>query len=472
MNDVTHNVTDGLMGFNNTSVTGIHIKIGASPIEAKEPVIITSSRNLEYIREKLGLSPLADAVMDSVENGANKIICIPVSPGAAGEIVAGKKTKADTSGDMTLTGKPNNGFSVVVKITGKGGLNEAVFKYSINGGYTYSDELSVPLTGSYEIPNTGLIVEFSLTEEQKYEVDDTFCWTTSAPQLTNQDIINAVTKLKDLKQEAEFVHIVGSSSADTWASVSTLQEELQSVYHKPLFFILEAFEKDEKETLKEYKAALESGRKKVKNYHIQVVTARAMYIGMDGVCRDVNFAGIISGLYGKTAVNKSIGETAVIFISEDKIEKMLPEDIDDEFIDELDQMGYLTFRQYDGLSGYYVNNARMMGAEGTDYRYAEDVRVLDKVIRETRKEALLQLQSDVDTENPLADLQAKAEFIKAPLDTMVKNKEISSASISIPEDVAEKIQETENLTLIIRYVQRSIVRTITVDVGKKNPYAG
>ena len=65
MNDVTHTITDGLMGFNNASAEGIHIKIGASPMEG-DPVIITSSRKLEYIREnsqeKLRLLDVADQV--------------------------------------------------------------------------------------------------------------------------------------------------------------------------------------------------------------------------------------------------------------------------------------------------------------------------------------------------------------------------------------------------------------------------
>ena len=30
------------------------------------------------IRDRLGLSPLADSVMDSVENGASRIYCFPV----------------------------------------------------------------------------------------------------------------------------------------------------------------------------------------------------------------------------------------------------------------------------------------------------------------------------------------------------------------------------------------------------------
>lgn len=470
MNDVTHTITDGLMGFNSTSAEGIHIKIGASPIEG-DPVIITSRRKLEYIREKLGLSPLADAVMDSIENGADKIICLPVKPDVSGAVSEVTAEKQETSGTLSVSGKPNNSFSVIVIITGKGALNEAVFKYSINSGYTYSDELSVPLAGSYEIPETGLTVGFSLTDGQEYAVNDKFTFTTTAPQLSNENVISGIEKIKEIKQEAEFVHIVGSCTPDTWAAVSALQDKLQKESHKPLFFILEAFEKKKDQDMKGYVEELEAARKKVKNFDLQVVAARAMYAGMDNIVRDVNFAGIICGLYAQVAVNKSIGETAVISISEDKIVQLLPEGITDEHIDELDQLGYLTMRQYDGLSGYYVNNAKMMGAEGTDYRYAEDVRVVNKIIRETRKTALLQLQSDIDLENPMADLQAKVQFIREPLDKMIENKEISSAEVIVPEDAAETILKDEKLVLHVRYGQRGIIRTIVIDVGKKNPYA-
>ncbi len=149
----------------------------------------------------------------------------------------------------------------------------------------------------------------------------------------------------------------------------------------------------------------------------------------------------------------------------------MPEGIDDDYIDALDGMGYLTIRQYDGLEGYYINNARMMGPEGTDYRYAEDVRVLNKIIRETRKTALLQLQSDIDLEKPMTDLKAKVQFIQAPLDRMVTEKEISSVEITIPENAAETIIADGTLQLSIRYVQRGVIRNIEIDVGKRNPYA-
>lgn len=470
-NDVTHTITDGLMGFGNASSTGVHIKIGASPVMAAAPVIITSNRNLDYIHEKLGYSPLADAVMDSIENGAVKIICIPINPSVEGTITKKEEKRTETSGNVVIKGKPYNHFSIIIQMTGKGGLNIAAFKYSINGGYSYSEELTVPLSGSYEITDTGLTVEFTTEDTKDYEVGDTFVFETTAPSLTNADVLAGCEKIKDIKQEAEFVHITGSSGVDTWAAVSNLQETLRDQYHKPLMFVLEAFQKTEQEDMRQYKEALEKARKRIRNFCIQVVAARGLYTGMDGLTRDINFAGIVCGLYSKVAVNKSIGETAVISLSEDKVLKLLPEGITETDISEMDDLSYLTIRQYDGLVGYYVNNARMMGPEETDYKYAEDTRVVNKIIRETRKEALLQLQSDIDMENPEADLQAKAQFIKVPLDTMVKEKEISAAEIIVPEDAASTILASGRFPLQIRYTQRGIIRSILIDVGKRNPYA-
>lgn len=471
MNDVTHKVTDGLLGGFAESGEGVHIKVGASYIPTKEAVVITGGRSLEYIRKQLGLSPLADAVMDSIEYGAAKIFCIPILPDVPGTITQGSDIVSENSGSVTLIGMPSNSFRVVVQMTGKGGLNVAAFRYSLNGGYSFSDELSVPLSGKYEIPDTGLALGFQLSEGQEYEIGDIYQWTTTAPQLTNERIIAGIHRIRNLKQEAELVHIVGSTTADTWAAIAAQQAELMTEKHKPLMFVLEAYAKNDDETMEAYLESLEQARKAVKNYELQVVVTRALYVGMDNVARDCNVAGIICGLYAKVGVHKSIGETAAVSLSEEKILRLLPEGIIDDDIEELDRMGYLTLRQYDGLAGYYVNNARMLGPDNTDYPYAEDVRTLNKIIRETRKKALLELQSDVDLDNPEADLQAKVAFIKSALDVMIEAQEISSADIIIPDGVADKLAHTGTLSLQVRYRQRGIIRNIEIDLGKQNPYA-
>ena len=94
LRDVTFVVEDGSLGNSGSTGTGVHVKIGASPVETTVPILITGSMKPEQMKEKLGLSPLADACIDSVENGASKIYCVPVKPETAG-----------TAGKVTHTGK-------------------------------------------------------------------------------------------------------------------------------------------------------------------------------------------------------------------------------------------------------------------------------------------------------------------------------------------------------------------------------
>lgn len=466
LRDVRHEVTDGLLGLSQYKGTGVHVKIGASPVISNEPVVITGSMSADRIKKYLGLSPLADKTMDSIENGANQILCIPIAASTEGKI---SEITAEGSGTGTLaiTGTPTNAFSLQVMITGKGGLNAAAFKYSLDGGYSYSEELTVPISGEYTIEPAKIKLTFTAADSAEFEVGDKFFATTTAPMMTNQDILTALDKLKNIKTTFEYVHIVGETEPELWVAAAAKQVELKNIWHKPAFFILESYEKTIEQDMDDYVMQLEEDRKKVSNYDIQVVTARASYTGMDGLIRDTNMAGIVAGLYARVAVNKSIGETAVISLSEDKVHKLLPEGLETSHIEILDAAGYLTFREYDGLEGYYVTNARMMGPDGTDYRYAEDVRVLNKIIRVTRIEALMQLQSDVDLDNLEADLSAKGQFIQAVVEKMIANKEISAVTVTIPED--QDILTDETFRVIIRYVPRGTLREIVIDLGMENP---
>ena len=173
---------------------------------------------------------------------------------------------------------------------------------------------------------------------------------------------------------------------------------------------------------------------------------------------------------GVRMVQESIGRTAVYSVPEDKLSALLPEGIDEEYIEALDLSGYLTFRQYDGLAGYYVTNARVMCPENSDYRYAEDVRVKNKIIRLTRQAALRRLHEDVDLTDVDADLNAKAQFIIADVETqMVDKGEISAVRVIVPE--GQDIQTTETLQMQIRYQPKGKIREFVIDLGMENPYA-
>lgn len=468
LKDVSYTVEDGQLGLANKTGTGIHVKIGACSAESEDPVIITGTMSAERIKEKLGLCPLADAVMDSVENGSAKIYCLPVKAGIAGTISEVKKTPEDATGALVVEGTPTNNFNIIVKMTGKGGLNMAVFRYSLNGGASWSEDITVPTGGKYAAEEAGLT--FTFTTETEFAVNDMFTCTTTAPMMTNEDILDACSRLKDISAAYEFVHIVGSTASELWVAVSVKQEELMDKYRKPVFFVLEAYQKEAEETLAEYISSLEADRRKVSNDDIQVIPARGYYVGMDGVTRDINLANIVCGLYARASVQESVGRTAAYSISDKKLLGLLPAGLDEDAVDALDQASYLTFRQYDGLAGYYVTNARVMGPEDGDFRYAEDVRVKNKIIRLTRQAALKQLQADVDLENVDADLEAKAKFITADVEKqMVDKKEISSLRVIVP--TGQDILRTERMEMQIRYVPIGKIREIAISLGMENPYA-
>lgn len=470
LRDVTHTVSDGLLNTAANTGTGHHVKIGVSPVVADTPIVITGQMTAAKIKELLGLSPLADAVMDSVDNGSNKIYCIPVAASTAGTNSEVVKT-GDGTGTMAVSGSPNNAFSVIAKITLQGELNTAAFVISIDGGYSYSDEVTIPTSGSYEIQGTGLTIKFAGADGTPFHAGDTFAFTSTAPTMTTADVTAAVDRLKRFSEPFEFVHLVGGTTVAVWQLISTAQAELSTVYHKPLFFLLEAAGANQAESLSEYVTRLEKERKQIRNYNVQVVPVRGLYVKMDGTTQEVNLAGVVAGLYSRTAVHVSIGKTskeAALGISKYKLLALRPSGIEDH-IETLDLAGYLTFRSYDGLDNIYVYHAFMLSPEVSDYKYAEDVRVLNKIIRETRKTALLVLNDDIDFSDVQGELKTRAAFMFAPLQTMIDSKEISAAEIMIPDDQQADFIATGKMRVVIRYIARGYIREIEIDLGRKQP---
>lgn len=493
LRDVKHHITDKNLGFATATGDGRHLKIGVSPVVSDTPIVVTGAMDAAQIKSRLGLSPLADAVMDSVQFGANRIYCLPVSATTAGELGEVKRT-GDGGGTMTVDGSPTNAFSVVVKITAQGGLNSAAFVASIDGGSSFTDEITVPVTGEYELEGTGLKLKFQEAAEadqkpSSFLVNDSYTFTTTAPTMTNGDVLNAITKLQNFAEEYEFVHIVGESDLALWQAVGEAQVQLFEVFHKPMFFVLEAAFPTpstgggagpviggggEEGDLTDWALEMEAKAKKVRNYNIQVVTAWGRLVKLDGSTKITNLAGLVSGLYAKSSVQTSIGKTreeAGFGIRKTKLEQTLPVELDNDIIELLDLAGFLTFREYDGKDDYFVYHTKMLSPDGSDYRYAEDVRVLNKIIRETRKKGLDLMNDDIDLEDIQGELETRCKFLFEPLQRMIDAKEISAAEIILMDGHEETFIEDETMRTKIRYLSRGYIREVYIDLARRRPTA-
>ena len=434
LRDVRSNVTDGLLGFATATGDGLHIKIGVSPSVTEKPITILGSMGASTIKSKLGLSPLADAVMDAVQGGAARVFCIPVAASTAGTI--GEVTKTgDGGGSVTVQGSPNN-----------------------------------------EIEGTGLTIKFTeaSSPDQKpssFLVRDTYTLKTTAPSMTNGDVLGAIEKIKSFSEEFEFVHIVGESTVELWEAVSEAQKELMTVCHKPCFFLMEAaYPADEADgDLSDWALKMEADRKRIKNSDIQVCAAWGRLVRLDGTTQIVNLAGLASGRYAMTKVSVSIGKTKdedALGFPKTKLLELVPIGYDSTVIELLDVAGYMTFREYDGLDDIFVYHTKMMCKDGSDFRYAEDVRVKNKIIRETRKKALQFKNDDIDLEDIQGELDARAKFISVPLDRMVEDKEISSYETTVDESCYDTFLEDETMSVIIRYLSRGYIREVVIDIGR------
>lgn len=473
LRDVKETVLDGQLGFSSGSGSGISVRIGVSPVVSDELIIVTGDMTAATIKARLGLSPLADSVMDSVQFGAARVYCLPVAASTAGTV--GEVTKeAKGGGTVTAAGSPNNAFAVVVKITAQGTLNTAAFAYSIDGGNNYSDEVTIPVAGTYELAGTGVTITFAAASESpetSFQVGDLWSFSTTAPSMTKGDVLEAARKIKDSTEEFEWLHVVGESDVDLWKAMGELRNELANDYHKPMFVLMEAAYPENDEDLTDWTLELEKARGQVKNTDVQVCTAWGRLVRLDGSVQIVNLAGVASGLYAKAGVAVSIGKTrpeAGFGISKDKLEALLPAAMDDTIIKVLDEAGFLTFRSYSGLEDFYVYHTKVLSPAGSDFRYAEDVRVKNKIIREVRKEALFLLNDDIDMDDFDGEMKARAKFLSAPLDKMISAKEISKAEVVIPEGQKATFLETELLRVRILYLSRGYIREIEIEVGRTN----
>lgn len=467
--DVNATVEDGNLGRSSSTGTGTQFKIGVSGVKTTTPILITGTMDAKKIKEKVGITPLADACIDSVEWGASNIYGVPVAAttqGTVGEVTAVKTG----NGTFKVSGNPNNAYDIVVKITDDGENNEAGFKYSLDGGNTFTEEMTVPLTGETELTDTGLKAIFTEAEGgDSFKEGDTFSFSTTAPSMSNTDVITAVESLININTAFEFVHIVGTSSRALWASLCTLASDFLTKYKRPLFFVCEARAKRADETLDEYVKAMQEERKGINSMYVQVVCSNSRYQRMDGRVQDINNAGIVTGLYCQAKESQSIGEVKSFPISEAKMLKLLPEGIED-YISVLDAAKYLTFRQYVGKEDYFVTSANMMSPEGSDYQYTEDVRVSNRLVKAVRAYALEELQTEIDPgdlEVSIANLQ---ENLNTPVEEAASDKVISSGRLTInTENLNILVDET--IDVRVDYVPMGHVRTINLTFAVENPAA-
>lgn len=458
------NMHDSNGGLGSGSGTGIFGKVGVSPVDGTSPIVITGNMDASAIREKLGNSPLADACIDSVENGAATIYALPVKASTNGELSEASH-EGTGKGTVTASGNPTNDFTLIVQIETSGLTNAATCVISENGGQTWGEEQTIPLSGTITVPNTGITLNFAASDGNKFQAGDTYTFEATAPSANNGDILNAVKKFRSSMTSVELIHVVGVTTTALWGSLESLGSSMETQSGKPLFFVCEQRNAKESENAAAYAEAIAPEAKSVKGRHVCVVSQWARYIRMDGREQDINMAGVITGSLAALRESTSLAYTGTdgVNYAEGKIVKLLPEGIED-YVEQLDAARYLFLRKYEGLEGYYVAAANMTAPASSDYANVEDCRVMYRLGREVYKRALLHQNEDFDQDAAETYYAQVQEDLNVPID-IAKDTDhiISDGRVTILADLVNDGKD-KKLPIRIQCKPRAYSRELTLDM--------
>lgn len=449
-------VKDSKSGLGAQYTSGVHGKIGISPVGSKELVTVKNTMDTDAIKELLGESPLADACIDSVDGGAQTVYCLPVAASEGGEISNVSHT-GEGKGTVTVSGMPNNSFDIVVRIVEGGATNSGTFEASTDGGANFGEEETIPLSGEYELADTGLKLTFA-DGGGSFEAGDTYRFCVSAPAASNEAILTALDAIYKSHVDIEFVHIVGTTDPALWAALEVKAQEMEDAAGRPLVIICEQREAADDEDAAAYFQAIKDDCRGAAR-HVAVVQTWARIQRMDGRVVDTNIAGYICGMVARAKESTSIAYVRDFPISEGKVLKLLPEGIE-ELYEELDAARYIALRRYPGKDAWYVAAANTCAPEGSDFASIENTRVMYRLVREVYKRAVEWQNADFDA----ADIETEVEPVQAdiniPVEAALSDKIITSGEAVILDP--ESLLTDEKIPVRVSYTPRAYARVISL----------
>lgn len=464
LKDATINILDGGLGMLPASSSGNHAKVGVCSLGIVNLIIPVTDPG--QIAEKFGTGLLSDALYDAFAAGARTIYAVRATGDVDGVIGAVTAVKTGT-GNITVTGTPLDAYELIVIIIDSGAKNQATFKYSLDGGDNFTAKITVPTGLTFAVPNTGLTLNFTEGVEaaNSFKTDDKYSCNITAPQASVNSMNLAIDALLASKYLYEFIHVVGASDAAVWAALAAKAVSAETNF-RYIHFLCETRGPTAAETVDQWAAAMLSAKSAFSSTRVAICAGRFELVDMgNGRVVDRNGAGLYSGRVSSIKVQESPGKVADGSLP--AVVALKPTGINNGHIQALDEAGFVTFRQYTGLDGFYVTNGRIAAPSVSDFQYVEVRRPMDRACALVRNSALHFMQAEIDPTNLEKSFSAMEAYLSSPLAIMTGDGEIARGRVVIPRD--QDVLATSKVRTKVRIVPMATMREIEVEIGLENP---
>lgn len=375
----TFTFVDGQLGLPSAALA-IPLVVGVT--SAGTAATLYDFSDSQKLKTALGHGPAVETALQvMLQPGVGRVLVLKTAASTAGSNTSVTATLVGSAtGTVTLAGAPFNSYDAIIEITKTGTVATGKFKYSLDGGLTYSEEITIPSGGTYAIPGTNITATFVPGAGTVFfEKGDLHTWTSTAPHYTTSDISAAVTALLAQIGTRDLARIFwageNSSAANAATMFAAIDTHMATLESK--FYFARAIMDGGNDTTENFLTSMGAVAdvRVVPTYGRQAMTSLDPIAGYGtptlpllvsaarrgaGVDLSENLGRKRSGpLDGVVSITHD-ERTATAFTEADKV---------------------ITARTYQGEAGFYLTNGYLKSPSGSDYLYFDWGLVVDEAAR-------------------------------------------------------------------------------------------
>ncbi len=311
------------------------------------------------------------------------IVAVRAEHSTEGAYGAVTTTGAGTSAITAGATEPVDAFAIVVDfpVAGTIGIAGIQYRYSIDGGETFSRRTALGIANTITIPDTGATLALGAGTILAGEVAKV---TTTAPALTNADLPAALEALRVTSSPFEAVYLDLEADDDTVGVVGPWLVEMNKRGRYPVVYLTaRPRDIDGEETEAEYKDALDALLSSVANIDVIIGAdlgdlaspvrgiSRAYPAGFFAAARTTSLR------YGVDPAYVALGPLPGVRITDDRGN---PKYHDENLFPGLDELRATSLRTFDGegMEGVYLTNVNLVAPGGSDYVFVQHARTLNR----------------------------------------------------------------------------------------------
>lgn len=464
-------IKDGGLGLIAADAGQTKVAIGVS---SAGPVnVLAFYTDPDKVKADYVTGPLVDDAVFHLQTAGGQIGIMRITSsvaGANGSVTATRAGAGTSTGTVTPSGTPLDGYAFRVEIT-KDGANlaaaTATFKYSVDGGDNYSPDIAVPTGGTYVIPNTGVTITFANGGATAFVTGDVHAWTATAPGFSATNVSDALDALRTTYKSAEFgyIHLIGAASSAagsaTIAAAAGVKMTAEENGFRYTFIVIECADDTdanidaafasvvhERVALAVGYCELVANNKVMKRSAAWPATAR---ISQQGIQRDL----------GRTRPDTEGGALKGV-VSLYRDEGSTP----------FSSSRYITLRTFPGKAGFYITDGRMLAGAGSDFLFMQFRRLMDRACA-LNYDAMFPFINDdavrVEKDGTINEIDARGveSVVNAKIRGDMVPKKVSAARSILTRD--NNILATQTFKTKVRLRPRGYAKYIESEIGYENP---